>query len=293
MVPSATDIMVALGAGDEIAAATYACGLSSKPVVVMPLVRTEGLSPEQVDKTVSMANASGLPLYALDLDRIESLKPDLIIAQGVCDVCAATTRRFGESLRRVAPVVELNPRSVDEILQDILLIGRLLKREAEALEVVESITEKIDRVKEAVGGLARVRVAFLEWLFPPFSAGHWVPELVELAGGLDLGVKGVHSRRLKPDEILAHNPEKLVAGPCGVHLDSSYEELLRFVEQPWTAALKAVEDKNLYAVDADKYFSRHGPSIGEAVLILAEIIHPELFRGVAPTNSFKKIEERG
>ncbi|MEM4334175.1 MAG: ABC transporter substrate-binding protein [Candidatus Caldarchaeum sp.] len=293
LVPSATDIMVALGAGDEIAAVTYACGLSSKPVVVTPLVRTDGLPPEEVDNIVSEAKASGLPLYNLDLEKIESLSPDLIIAQGVCNVCAADTSRFGDSLRRVATVVELNPRCVDEILQDILLIGRLLKREAEALEVVESISEKINQVKRAVGGLARVRVAFLEWLFPPFSAGHWVPELVELAGGLDLGVKGVHSRRLKPDEILAHNPERLVAGPCGYLLDSSYEELLRFMEQSWAAALKAVGDKNLYAVDADKYFSRHGPSIGEAVLILAEIIHPELFRGMAPVNSFKKIEERG
>ncbi|MEM0442539.1 MAG: ABC transporter substrate-binding protein [Candidatus Caldarchaeum sp.] len=293
LVPSATDILVALGAGDEVAAVTYACSLSSKPVVVKPLVRTDGLSPEQVDRTVSEANASGRPLYSLDLEKIESLNPDLIIAQGVCDVCAASMKKFGESLRKVAPVVELNPSCVDEILQDILLIGRMLKREAEALEVVENISEKISNVKEDVEGLERVRVAFLEWLFPPFSAGHWVPELVEIAGGLDIGVKGLHSRRLNPDEIMAHRPERLVAGPCGYSLDRSYGELVKLVEQPWAAGLKAVGDKNLYAVDADKYFSRHGPSIGDAVLILAEIIHPEIFRGTAPENSFKKIEESG
>ncbi|MCS6769202.1 MAG: ABC transporter substrate-binding protein [Candidatus Caldarchaeum sp.] len=288
LVPSATDILQALGASDEVVATTYACSLNGKPVVVTPLLKTDGLPSVEVDRLVSLAKSSDKPLYYLDVETIRRLSPDLIVAQGVCEVCAVSTRTSEEKLRQIAPVVELNPSAVNDILNDIIFLGKLLKREHEAHEIVAGISETLNWIRRSTESLPKPRVAFMEWLFPPFCSGHWVPELVEIAGGVDLGVKGVHSRRVEPSEIMEHGPEILIAGPCGYGLDRSYEELRQFLQQPWTACLKAVQQKNLYAVDADRYFSRHGPQIAQAALVLAEIIHPEKFSGKAPEKSFKK-----
>ncbi|MCS7110099.1 MAG: ABC transporter substrate-binding protein [Candidatus Caldarchaeum sp.] len=291
LVPSATDVLVELGAVDEIVGVTYACSLKDRPVVVEPTLMTEGLSSEEIDRVISSARRTGRPLYRIDVERIRGLKPDLIFAQSLCDVCAATAGEVNSLLRGIAPVIELHPKNVDEILNDILVIGKYVGRYDEARAIVEKNLEKVQRIREHTVGLEKIRTAFLEWLFPPYCSGHWVPELVEIAGGVDFGVKGEHSRRVKPEEIEAFQPAKIVAGPCGYGLEKTYKEMILFKSQSWVKRLEASEKGELYAVDADKYFSRHGPQIGDAALILAEIIHPQIFRQVAPEKSYKKIED--
>jgi iron complex transport system substrate-binding protein len=289
LVPSATDILVELGAVDELAAVTYACGVVSKPVVVKPCISTENLSPEEVDRIVSSASANGEQLYLVDYGLIESLKPDLILAQGLCEVCGVTGDIVTEKLRSLAPIFTLNPHTVKEILDDILLVGKLVKREREAVELVAAISAKLEYVREYAAGLPLVRTAVLEWLHPPFCSGHWVPELVELAGGRDIGVAGKPSRRIRAEELLAHGPEKLVAAPCGYSLEKAALEVERFCGQNWVQQLPAYRCGEVYAVEADRYFSRHGPQIGDAALILGEILHPEVFREKAPQKTFRKM----
>ncbi|MEM4573536.1 MAG: ABC transporter substrate-binding protein [Candidatus Caldarchaeum sp.] len=289
LVPSVTDILVELGAVDEIVAVSYACSLKSKPVVVKPVINTEDLPPDEIDRRVSEASRRGESLYSLDVERIKSLRPDVVFAQDVCDVCAITSSRVSISLHGIAPVIGVHPKSVDEVLEDILVIGKFVGRLNEARELLGKIKEKIDFVRTRAEGLPKIKSAFLEWLFPLFCSGHWVPELVEIAGGVDIGVKGSHSRRITFDELALFQPSKIIAGPCGYGLDKVMKELTIFVKQPILKTLEAYVRNEIYAVDADTYFSRHGPRIGDAALIIGEIIHPETFRGYAPPDSFKKM----
>ncbi|MCS6784784.1 MAG: ABC transporter substrate-binding protein [Candidatus Caldarchaeum sp.] len=291
LVPSATDVLVELGAVDELVGVTYACKIPSKPVVVKPLLNTEGLAPEEIDRAISNASRTGQQLYQIDIDSIRSLNPDVIFAQSLCDVCAVNADEVNRILRGFATVVTLHPKTVDEILNDIFTIGKYVGRNQEAKDLVERNMKKIQFVKEFSVGLEKIKTVFFEWLYPPFCSGHWVPELVEIAGGVDLGVKGEHSRRVRPEEVEAFGPAKVIAGPCGYGLDKSLDELVDFMSEPWVMRLPAYRLREFYAVDADTYFSRHGPSIGDAALILAEIIHPETFRNLAPEKSYKKVGE--
>ena len=292
LVPSATETLVALGAVDELVGVTYACRLppniQPKPVVVKPAIDTSGMSDAEIDEAVSKAKAEGNPLYIIDFDTIRRLRPDLIIAQGLCDVCAVTTDTVNMYLRNVARVVEVSPHSVSEILDDILLIGGLVGRESEAEGLVSEMVGVFEKVRCRLEGVDPMRVAFLEWVDPPFCSGHWVPELVELAGGMDMGVKGMHSRRITYIQLIRHRPVKLIAGPCGYSLEKACASLEKFLHNRYVKELPAVNEGETYAVDANRFFSGHGPSIADAVLILAEIINPDIFNGAAPENSYKK-----
>ncbi len=295
LVPSATDTLVALGAVDDLVGVTYACRLppdtQPKPVVVKPVIDTSGMSDAEIDEAVSKAKAEGKTLYIIDYDAIKRLRPDLVIAQGLCDVCAVTPNAVNSYLRDVTRVVEVSPRTVSEILGDILFLGRLVGRAAEAEGLVSEIMGKLEKVRSRLEGAEQIRVAFLEWVDPPYCSGHWVPELVEIAGGRDLGVKGMPSHRISYKELIQHRPVKLIAGPCGYNLEKSYACLKNILRNPQVGALPAVAEGEIYAVDANRFFSGHGPSIAEAVLILAEIINPDTFNSIAPESSYKKYVE--
>lgn len=292
LVPSATDTLVALGAVDELVGVTYACRLppdtQPKPIVVKPVIDTSGMSDAEIDEAVSKAKAEGKPLYTIDYDAIKRLRPDLVITQGLCDVCAVTPNTVNPSLRDVTKVVEVSPRTVSDILGDILFLGRLVGRAAEADRLVSEIMEKLEKVMSRLDGVEPIHVAFLEWVDPPYCSGHWVPELVEIAGGRDLGIKGMPSHRISYTELIWHRPVKLIAGPCGYGLEKSYACLKSFLQNPQVGALPAVAEGEVYAVDANRFFSGHGPSIAEAVFILAEIINPDIFSDIAPVGSYKK-----
>jgi len=294
LVPSATETIYCLGAGDELVGVTYACDkppeATQKNIVVTPHIDTSQLSSAEIDRVVREHAGRGESLYRIDWDMIRSLKPDLIVVQGLCDVCAVVPRDLGR-LAWVPRIIEVGPRSVEEILSDIIRIGEALGRKYEALELTSTIREKIEWVRERSVGLERRSVFLMEWVDPPFCSGHWVPELVEIAGGKDLGEKGVHSRRVSEIEIMAHNPEIVIAAPCGFNLEKAASDVSRIWYMGWASHVKAIADGHLYAVDAGRYFSRHGPGIAEAVEILAEIIHPSTFSGLAPAGSYRRLEK--
>jgi len=293
LVPSATETIYKIGGGDDLVGVTYACNQPpealSKDIVVTPRLDTSQLPEDVIDRLVREYAARGESLYRIDWDLIRSLKPDLIVVQGLCDVCAVAPRDLGGGLAGTARILEVGPGSVDEILSDIIRLGEAIGRVSEASELVAAIRERIGRIRERTAFLESRSVFLMEWVNPPFCSGHWVPELVAIAGGRDLGEKGRHSRRVTSAEIISHNPDIVIAAPCGFSLERASMDALNLWDMDWVSSINALVDGRLYAVDAGRYFSRHGPSIAEATEILAEIIHPSLFRGLAPDGSYRRI----
>jgi iron complex transport system substrate-binding protein len=296
MVPSATEIIFALGAGDEVVGVTYACDwppeARARRVIVKPRFTTEGLLPVEIDMMMSQAYGRGESLYVVDADALSELRPDLIVAQELCEVCAAAPGSVEEavrSLRYGVEVVTLHPHTIGDIFSDILLLGDALGRQAEARLLVEEMSRTINEVQEASKRLPRQRTFFMEWIFPPYCSGHWVPEMVELAGGIDLGVKARPSRRVLPEEVVRFEPEVIITGPCGYNLEQASREASALLAEAWIRETLAFRRGMVYAVDASRYFSRHGTGIAAGVEILAEIIHPEVFKGRAPGNTYRRI----
>jgi len=285
--PSATEILFALGLGDSVVGVTYECDYPAeartKPVVVYSNLQA-GLQEREIDREVKDSATVGTALYRLDVDKIREIKPDLIITQDLCHVCAASPNDLGAVLASLSPepaIVTLSAHTVDEVLNDIVKVGDATGRSLEAHALVAQLRE---RVAGVVAGRPKnpPRVLCLEWLEPPFAAGHWVPEMVALAGGIDvLGRAGEHGYELDWKTIAASDPDIILAMPCGYHAHEVEAEL-KCVSLPaeWFG-LRAVREKRVFAVDASSYFSRPGPRIVEGIVILAEIFDRRL--AVAPS----------
>ncbi len=296
LVPSATEIIFALGAGDEVVGVTYACDsppeARTRQVIVKPRFNTEGLHSAEIDAIISQAYRRGESLYIVDKAVLSELRPDLIVAQGLCEVCAAAPGSLEEavsSLRYGVKVVTLHPHTIEEVLRDILFLGDVLGRQIEARLLVEEMSRVINEVKEASKSLPRRRTFFMEWICPPYCSGHWVPEMVEMAGGIDLGVKARPSRRVLPEELVRFEPEVIIAGPCGYDLEEASRETRALLDEAWVRETPAFRRGMIYAVDAARYFSRHGTGIATGVEILAEILHSAVFNGRAPSNTYRRI----
>ncbi|MCS7145545.1 MAG: ABC transporter substrate-binding protein [Nitrososphaerota archaeon] len=300
LVPSATEILFQLGAGDDVVGVTYACDYpaeaQTKQVVVLPTVKTKGLSSREIDKIISETYARGEPLYTIDTRLLSELRPDVIIAQGLCEVCAAAPGSVEEVVKTVNPapkVLTLHPHSIKDVLNDVLRVGMVVGRVGEALELMERLQAEIRFVSERARGLPRKKTFFMEWVDPPYCSGHWVPEMIEVAGGSDFGVKGKPSRRVAPEEILRFEPEAIICGPCGYSLPESLQDAKILSDTAWVRETPAFSAGEVYAVDAKLYFSRHGPSMIKGILVAAEILHPRGFRGVAPPASYARVEGIG
>lgn len=297
LVPSATEILYTLGAGDEVVGVTYACDhppeAKTKPIVVKPKINTAGLVSREIDRLVSEHYRRGEQLYIIDTELLYRLRPDLIVSQGLCEVCAVMPGSVEEAVSRLRPgskVLTLHPHSIGDVLGDVLRVGEAIGRREEAGELVERLRAEIRRVAEKARGLERKRTFFMEWCDPPYCSGHWVPEMVEIAGGIDFGEKGKPSRRVMPEEILRFSPEIIVCGPCGYGLSEAYRDAGELIAQDWIRETPAYMKDEVYAVNASIYFSRHGPSVMKGISILAEIIHPEEFKGMAPQNTYAKLK---
>ena len=287
LLPSATEIVYALGLGDDLVGVTYECDYppeaTSKPVVVRSaLPQGRPLSSREIDDAVRERMDRKEPIYALDKELIQQVRPDVILTQDLCRVCAVPTGQVRRALEEIgatgAKVLSLDPHSLAEVLDGIGAVGKLLGAEERADDLVASMRARIEAVRAKALRLPSIRVFCLEWFDPPFVAGHWVPDMVEIVGGVNLlNEKERPSRVVTWREIRDANPEAVVFMPCGYYLEEAEEEApllyknAEFVETP------AAREGTVFAVDATSYFSRPGPRIVDGLEILAWAAHPHAF----------------
>ena len=276
LLPSGTEILYSLGLGDQVVAVTHECDYppetAAKPRITEDLIEQGRMTSVEIDHHVSSNIGRHGTIYRLKQDLLETLKPDLIVTQELCEVCAVSYKEVQHAARVLegrTRIVSLEPTTLNEMLETILLVGELTGRKDAALEKVQELNARLRRVRERVRDRERPRVYAMEWLDPPFSAGHWVPEMVEIAGGDEvLGKRGSKSERITPERILEAQPEIIVLMPCGFSLERTVEEYRRTRFLPgWSG--------QLYAVDGSSYFNRSGPRLIDGVEILSEIFHPE------------------
>ena len=262
--------------------------------VIVDTRLSETSDPAAIDREVREFVARGEGLYEIDAEGMRELDPDVVLTQELCDVCAATPGDLASALSvldRKPEIVSLHPHSLEDVWNDVVEVGSALGVADAAAALVSERRRAIQEIEAAVRSVAsRPRVACLEWLSPPFSGGHWVPEMVERAGGIDvLSKPGERSRTLTWSEIQDAAPDVLVVMPCGSTLDQTIESF-RALELPeeWSS-LPAVQNGRVYAVDANGYFSRPAPRLATGVAILGHVLHPESVPWSGPAHAFERL----
>lgn len=285
LLPSATEMLHAVGAGDALVGVTHECdhppGVEKLPKLTSTAL-AQGLTSAEVDAAITGLVTDGGSIYALDAGLLAELRPGLIVTQGLCDVCAVSlplVEEAAKNLKDEPRIISMNPHSIAEVLACTVQVGDAVGRGAEARAVIAALRERLARVEEAVVGLPRPRVAPIEWLDPPFTAGHWVPEMVALAGGeCLLAAPGDRSERTTWEAVAGADPEVLVLMPCGFDAGTTVREATALLPGlPVWGRLRAVGDGRVWAVDANSYFSRPAPRLVEGVEVLARLLHPEAF----------------
>jgi iron complex transport system substrate-binding protein len=279
LVPSATEMLFALGLGPEVVAVTHECDYPPAARELPKVTRDvlpPGLTSSQIDAAVKQRTLEGESIYQLDTEALGELRPDLIVTQALCSVCAVSyddVRAVARELDSKPRVISLDPHTVGEVLGDARTLAEATGCKDAAVQLVRDAASRIDRVRIRARAARRPGVAALEWLDPPFAAGHWVPQLIEFAGGEDvLGFAGERSEERSWSDVIASQPDVVVVMPCGFDAEIAYREAEMHREQ-----LALVGAGEVVAVDAAAYFSRPGPRIVDGLELLAHIIHPELF----------------
>lgn len=283
LLPSATEIVCALGLEDELVAITHECdypeSVIGKPVVTGSLIESNGSSSE-IDRHIRHQVHQGSSIYRLDTDALQALNPDLILTQELCAVCAVSypiVEKAAHRLEASTQLVSLEPESLEDVFGHIALVARLAGRPAAAPAVLTGLELRIRKVRLALQSVAPTRVVCLEWLDPLYSCGHWTPELVELAGGLELlGVAGRAARPVAWDAVREADPEALVVMACGFSLPRSLAEVASLALRPGWHQLRAVQAGQVFVTDGNAFFSRPGPRLVTSVELLAGLLHPEV-----------------
>jgi iron complex transport system substrate-binding protein len=277
LVPSATEMLFELGLGDDVAAVTHECDHPAAARTLPKVTRDvigPGLAPAEVDRAVRELTEQGRSIYELDEEALYALEPDLIVTQALCSVCAVSyddVRAIAERMDPVPRVVALDPHTLGEVLGDVRTLAQVTDAKDEAVELVRELASRIDRVRLAVRAAEPVRVAALEWLDPVYVAGHWVPQLIEYAGGEDLlGLPGEPSERRDWDEVRASAPEVVVVMPCGYDADRALAEA-----EAYAGVLGSLGARRVVAADAAAWFSRPGPRLIDGLEWLAHVLHPD------------------
>jgi iron complex transport system substrate-binding protein len=277
LVPHATELLFALGLGDQVVGVTHECDFPEEARERQPVTRNvldDGLSPSEIDRAVRERTEQGESIYELDEEIMRELEPDLIVTQALCHVCAVSVDQV-QALARTLPgpprVISLDPQTYGETLGDVRTIAQATDSRDAALELIARTARRADVVRLAVRGAPRPRVAALEWLDPVFVAGHWTPQLIEMAGGEDVvGFAGEPSREATWEEIAAAQPEVVIVMPCGYDAARALVEAEDFGER-----LRSLGADQVVAVNASGYFSRPGPRLVDGVELLAHILHPD------------------
>lgn len=285
LLPSATELVAFAGATNSLVGVSHECdypsGVEALPKLTRPPFDHHAMTSAEIDAAIVRHLSETGSLYELDAELLENLRPDLIVTQGLCDVCAVSldvVQQAASSLSTSPRVLSMNPTSLDEVLSCAIEVGDALGRGDAAREKVSALKDRLARVEEAVEGLPRPRVGAIEWLDPPFTAGHWVPEMVRLAGGEEvLAVEGEPSARLSWEDVFAKEPEALVLMPCGFDTRRALREAGTLPGLDGWGGMPAASSGRIWAVDANSYFSRPAPRLVEGVEILACLLHPDAF----------------
>jgi len=297
LLPSATEMVFALGLGESLVGVTHECDYPpqarAKPAVVRNVLPIETMSDREIDQAVSERLRQGLSLYALDAALIDRLAPDLIITQSLCDVCAPSGNEIARLLERLSRAPELlwmSPSDLGGIARNILELGSAAGREERARSLVAEGRRRLDALAKATRDLPRRRVFCMEWLDPVYCSGHWIPEMVRIAGGVDgLGRAGADSVRLDWQAVLDFAPEVLILMPCGDRLDAALGRAEALWSLPGFADLPAARRGSVFAVDANAYFARPGPRVVDGAELLAHLLHPHRFDWPGPSDAYRRL----
>ena len=296
--PSATEILCELGVGDQVLAVTHECNYpeeaKTKPRVIHSSFDPQKMSSHEIDNKVVELVHTQKDIYVLDEEILKKANPDLIVAQGICEVCSPYTREINRAvtiLNNKPQVLILDPRNLDDILQNIIEMGSKVDRTQQAQDLVAKLRTRIKAINDTPK-ISKPKVLCIEWLDPLFTAGHWVPQMVEIAGGINgISSTGEQSRRMDIDEAAKFEPDIIILMPCGFDVNRTileYEKLSK--DRKWVS-IQAVKQGNLYAVNANEYFSKPGPRTITGIEILSKIIHPDTFKDKQiPEDSVKKIK---
>jgi iron complex transport system substrate-binding protein len=277
LVPSATEMLFELGVGEAVVAVTHECDYPPAALNLPKVTRDvigPGLPPDEIDRAVKELTRQGRSIYELDEDELRDLQPDLIVTQALCSVCAVAVddvRAIAERMAPVPEIVSLDPHTLGEVLGDVHTLAQATDAKDAGVELIHQAAARIDRVRVSLGGVRTVRVAALEWLDPVFVGGHWVPQLIEHAGGEDLlGLPGEPSEQRTWEEVKAARPEVVVVMPCGYDVERAHEEARYYADE-----LQQLGADRIVIADAAAWFSRPGPRLVEGLEWLAHVLHPD------------------
>jgi len=302
--PSATEIIFELGLDDILKGVTHECNYPKRalqiPKIIEPSIDFEQLDSSDIDKKVMEMSFKKEPLFKIDVDKIREIKPDLIISQNMCSVCAP----FDKEIQRTVEILGyeprnlvLNPSSLSEIFQSIIVLGKELDREQEALKVTSQLEERINKIKSILHDPvkkhlfdSRPKVLCLDWLNPFYVAGHWVPEMLDIVGAKGLnGQGGLDSHQINSTKIAQLDPNKVILMPCGFDITRTQKEYQKIKDSKWDS-LRANREKEIYIVNSSAFFSKPSPRIVIGIEILSKIVHPEAFEDIRiPNSGFIKI----
>ncbi|MFQ5846488.1 MAG: cobalamin-binding protein [Candidatus Methylomirabilales bacterium] len=302
LLPSATEIVYLLGLGEQLVGVSHECdyppAARGKPKIIKSAIASSGSTSREIDTRVRTFLERGEGIYRIDREALEAADPDLILTQELCEVCAAPYREVvaaAATLLRKPEILSLDPQCFDDVLTDVSRVGEATGRLGEAEKVVASLQARIERVTQgAAKAPTRPTVVCLEWLDPVMVSGHWIPEMVALAGGTEvLGNPGAPSRRVAWEQVLSAAPAVLILMPCGFSVERVLGEIHLLTGLPGWAGLPAVRCGRVFAVNGHALYSRSGPRLVEGIEVLAHLVHPELFPGPVPENAVRTVSRYG
>jgi iron complex transport system substrate-binding protein len=297
--PSATEMVCALGLSEELVGITHECDyppeVQGKPIVVTSVLPLETMTQREIDEAVTARLRNGQSLYQVDERLLNDLQPDIIITQDLCQVCAPSGNELSQALKvlsRKPEILWMTPKSISGIEDNIRALGKATGLDRRAGELIAGGRARLESIAAQTRTMpVRPRVFCMEWLDPIYCSGHWVPELVRIAGGLDaLGREGSDSVRIRWDDVRKWDPEFLIVIPCGFHIDKVVEQTPKLCEYDGWAGLAAVRKSQVYAVDANSYFARPGPRIIDGAELLAHVFYPDRFSWNGPSTAYRRVE---
>ncbi len=288
LLPSATELLYEFGLEDKIFGVTHECKYpleaSSKPQIIRSVIDSDKLTSKEINDKTCQLLSEKRGIFTIIEEELKKAEPDLVITQETCEVCAAHTNEVKETLKilQKKPITfSMDPHNLEDIMSSIIKLGKILKEEKKAKKITNSLEKRIQNIKD-VKNKINVRVLAIEWIDPFFTAGHWIPEMIEIAGGINqISKKAERSKKIKLQQITEINPDMIIIMPCGFELDraiSEYEKILK-KNKVWNK-LKAVKNNQIFAVDANSYFSKPSMRTVDGLEILAKIIQPKKFENI-------------